>query len=128
MTDLDFDPLVKKATADAILERAASGLRQLMVELATALDPFPNFLGMATLRAVEVEPSGVANPDKGCIVVCADGQLYDLVLRVLPASMDVGGIDQTDELTEVDLSPGDFVAYAHAAVTELARILEEKWQ
>ena len=73
-----------------------------------------------------MEPAGVANLERGCIVVCPDGELYELVLRMLPGPVDVGGVDQTEEMRELDLSPGDYVAYPHAAVRELARIMEAR--
>ena len=126
MADPETDPLVKRAVADAVLERATGQLSELLRELASALDPFPSFLGMSTIQAVEVDPSGVAGSDQGCVVVCPDGQLYELVLRMVPGPIDLGGVEQVDELRELDLSPGNYVAYAYAAVRELARILEER--
>lgn len=126
MTENEIDPLVKRAVADAVLERASTQLGELLRELAAALDPFPNFLGMSTIQAVEVESSGVAESDRGCVVICPDGQLYELVLRMVPGPIDIGGVEQVDELRELDLSPGNYVAYAYAAVRELTHILEER--
>jgi hypothetical protein len=40
-----FDPLARKAQADAIVERAAEGLRQLLQEAVARLEPFPSFPG-----------------------------------------------------------------------------------
>ena len=128
MSDSDLDPIVKRAVADGVVERASLELRKLLRELADALDPFPSFLGISSIQAVEVDPSGVANPDRGCVVVCPDGEMYELVLRMVPGPVDVGGVDQTEELRELDLSPGDYVAYAYAAVKELTRIMEEQGQ
>ncbi len=124
----EIDPLVKRAIADAVLERASLELKKLLGELAAALDPFPTFLGLNTVQAVEIEPAGVAVADRGCVVVCPDGVLRELVLRMVPGPMDIGGVDQLEEMKELELSSGDYVAYAYAAVIELARILEERRQ
>ena len=124
----DVDPLVKRAVADAVVERASSELQKLMHELAGALDPFPGFMGLESVQALEVEPSGIVSPDRGCVVVCPDGELRELLLRILPSAMDSEGVDQTEEMRDLDLSPGDFVAYAHLAVREMARIIEERQQ
>ena len=126
MPDSDMDPLVKRAVADAVIERASSELRKLLLELVSTLDPFPSFMDIGSIQAVEVEPSGVGHRDHGCVVVCPDGELYELVLRLIPGPLDVGGVDQVEEMKPLDLPPGDYVAYAYAAVQELARLLEAR--
>ena len=60
-------------------------------------------------------------------MVLPDGQLRELVLRMTSGPFDTGGVDQSKELKELDLPPGDYVAYAYAAVVELARLVEERW-
>ena len=40
-----IDPIVKRAIADGVLQRAARELDKLLEELAAALDPFPFFKG-----------------------------------------------------------------------------------
>lgn len=129
--DLDLNPLAKRAAADAALERASIDasdtslkLRSLLAEIAAALDPFPNFMGLSSVQAVEVEPPGGANPQNGCVVVCPDGELRELVLRMIPAPFDMGGVEQTDEMAELDLPPAEFIAYAHTAVLALLKLLE----
>ncbi len=124
--DTWIDPLVKRAVADAVMERAAIELNKLLVEIAAALQPFPNFLGLTTIQAVEIDPTGVSNPENGCVVVCPDGVLRELALRMIPGPFDMGGVEQTDEMVELDLPPGEYVAYAHAAVHELLRLLEQR--
>ena len=131
MNQLSIDPLAKRAAANAALERAsldasdaALEMRTLLAEIAAALDPFPNFMGLSSVQAVEVEPPGGANPQNGCVVVCPDGELRELVLRMIPAPFDMGGVEQTDEMAELNLPPAEFVAYAHAAVLELLKLLE----
>jgi hypothetical protein len=126
LPDLDFDPLAKRAAADALVERVSSELRKLLQELAAALDPFPSFMGVGSLQAVEVRPDGVASADRGCIVVCPDGELRELVLRMVPGPIDIGGVEQIEEFEELSLPPGEYVAYACAAITTLARIIKER--
>ena len=126
VVDPTEDPLVKRAIADGVVERALVELTKLLRELAAQLDPFPSFLGLSSIQALEVNPSGVSNPERGCIVVCPDGELYELTLRMLPGPIDVGGVEQTEEIKEIELSPGDRVAYCHAAIGELTRIIEER--
>ena len=126
MNDAQVDPLIKRAIADAVMQRASIELNKLLVELAAALDPFPNFMGVSSIQAVEVEPSGVSNPDNGCVVVCPDGELRELVLRMIPGPFDMGGVEQTDEMAELEVPAGEYVAYAYAAVEELLKLLEER--
>jgi len=121
-----IDPIVKRAVADGVLRRATTELDKLLTELSAALDPFPAFMGTSSIQALEVDPAGVADPERGCVVVCPDGKLRELVLRMIPGPFDTGGVDQIEEFKELDLSPGDYVAYAYAAVVELTRILEER--
>ena len=128
MTQADFDPIVKRAVADAVVERASQELHKILTEMVQAVAPFPLLMGLATVQAVEVEPSGVRDPEKGCVVVCPDGELYELILRLIAGPEDVGGIDQVEEMKQLELSDGDYVAYAHAAVGELARIMLEREQ
>lgn len=126
MNEGPIDPLIKSAVADAVMQRASIELNKLLVELAASLDPFPNFMGVSSIQAVEVEPTGVSNPDNGCVVVCPDGELRELVLRMIPGPFGMGGVEQTDEMAELDLPPGEYVAYAYTAVQELLKLLEEQ--
>ena len=126
MSGPSLDPTVHRAAAEAALRRAASDLRRLLHELVAALDPFPGFLGIRSVQAVEVLPAGAPVPDRGCVVVCPDGELHELVLRMIPGPLDTGGVDQVEELKELDLPPAEFVAYAYSAIGELTRILDER--
>ena len=42
------------------------------------------------------------------------------MLRMMPSPFDTGRIDQSEEFKELDLAPSGYVAYAYAAVVELA--------
>ena len=126
MDSQEPDPLVARAVADAVVERAANELKKLIKQLALAFDPFPGFMGLNTVQAIEVEPSGTVNTDLGCIVICPDGELREFVLQMVPGPIDVGGVDNIEQFKDIELSHGDFVAYAYAAVQQLTTLLEDK--
>ena len=46
MDDTQIDPLIKRAVVDAVMQRASIELNKLLVELAGALKPFPDFMGL----------------------------------------------------------------------------------
>lgn len=54
---------------------------ELLRQAAEALTPFPRFMGVSTLQAIEVEPRGGVGPGRGCVVVCPDGLLHEYELR-----------------------------------------------
>ncbi len=130
------DPLVGKATADAIVERTARQLREILHELAGALDPFPLFPGSG-IPAVEAEPGAAESASRGCVVVCPDGGLYELSLSAdftsrLPSELldmqtqfDSSSVFQT-EMKPLDLSSQDYVVYAYNAIRALTEILEAR--
>ena len=64
---------------------------------------------------------------KAAVLWCPDGEPYELVLHLVPGPIDVGVVDQTEELKAADLSLCDQVAHAYSAVCELSRINEEGW-
>ncbi|MCS7207571.1 MAG: hypothetical protein NZ951_06550 [Dehalococcoidia bacterium] len=119
------DPLATQAYADSLVQRTAQELARLVKEVASALEPFPSFLGMATLQALEVE-GGKADPERGCVVVCPDGELYELVLRLMPGPGDIMPIDQVEEFKPLDLPPADYIPYAYRAVQALIQELARR--
>ncbi len=122
------DPWRARALATAAVDRAAQELHDIVKALAASLAPFPGFMGLATLQAVEVEPGRSANPDNGCIVVAPDGELYELILRAIPGPPETGGTDQVEELKELELDSKDYVPLAFQAIQELTRIHGERLQ
>ena len=98
----------------------AERLRAAVAELSSHLRPFPSFLGMRTLQAIELElPSGSGfqpPPELGCVVVLPDGQISELNLKMIPGSQGPFDIDQVEEFTELDLPPEQYIAYATVAV------------
>ena len=121
-----LEPWALKAVADTALERASGQLRDLLKDLAARLDPFPAFEGMQTIQAVEVEPKGFRAPDKGCVVVCEDGEFYDLNLQLIAGPTPDMPMDQVDNFKPLDLPPHEYVLYAYAAIEALTRELESR--
>jgi hypothetical protein len=131
MTSEDFDPLAQKAQADALVEEAALRLRELLREAVSRLDPFPPFPGAFFTHAIEAEPATAAHADRGCVVVCPDGELYELVMGVeLPSSPDEQAnpvSTRKEELRKLDdLHPREYLVYAYNALTRVVEILLEQ--
>ena len=98
----------------------AERLRATVAELASQLRPFPPFLGMSTLQAIELElPPGSGfqpPPELGCVVVLPDGEISELGLKMIPGPDGPTDVDQVEEFTELDLPPEQYIAYATVAV------------
>jgi hypothetical protein len=122
-----FDPLARKAQADAIVERAAEGLRQLLQEAVARLDPFPSFPGAYFTLAIEAEPDAASHADRGCVVVGPDGELYELMMGLEPPPGPGEPADpvsmRKEEMTRLELHPRDYVVYAYNALTRVVELL-----
>ena len=107
----------------------AERLRATVAELAAQLRPFPPFLGMNSLQAIELElPPGSGfqpPPELGCVVVLPDGEISELNLKIIPGPDGPTDVDQVEEFRELDLPPEQYIAYATVAVqllqTEIKR-------
>jgi hypothetical protein len=131
MTAEDFEPLAQKAQADAVVEGAALRLRELLREAVRHLDPFPPFPGAFFTYAIEAEPAAAAHAERGCVVVCPDGELYELVMEMeLPSFADEPADPvslRKEELKRLDnLHPRDYLVYAYNALTRVVEILLEQ--
>ncbi len=115
-----------KSNDNSQANKTEAELRQEVRRLAQALVPFPEFLGLSSVHAIEVEPVADVTSDVGCVVVCPDGELRELVLRLIPGPIDFGGVEQNEEMKELELDEEEYVKYARAAVVELKRILTER--
>jgi hypothetical protein len=127
MSNEEPDPLAYKAHADLIVERAADQFRRLLLEAVQKLDPFPPFPGAFFTYGIEVELPGFANLERGCVVLGADGELYELEMSI-DFSGDTGDpVAARDEhLKKLDLHPGDYVVYAYHALTKVVELLMEQ--
>lgn len=122
------DPLLVQAQADAILQRAATALRELLHSTARDLDPFPEFPGAFFAYGIEVDPEGEIGGDLGCVVLAEDGELYELQIGLDPEQMDSRDpvAMRAEERVPLDLPPDQYVAYAYRALQQAARVLEER--
>lgn len=120
--------MARKQQADLLLERTALQLRQLLEEAAGQLRPFPPFPGAFFTNAIEVEAPAAESPERGCIVVCEDGELYELKMSI-DFSEDVSDpVSARDEkLTKLeDLHPRDYILLAYEALTRVTEHLMEQ--
>ncbi len=130
------DPLLRKAQADVVLERTAGQLRQLLGEACAELDPFPPFPNALFTNAVECEEGASSDPERGCVVVCADGELYELEMGIDHDSIELTGswdpvTARKETAKKLELHPRDYLVYAYnglMAVTELLLERDEEGQ
>jgi hypothetical protein len=126
------DPLLRKAQADNIIERAAMQLDQLLKEACAELDPFPPFPNALFTHAIECDPGPAARSDLGCVVVAEDGELYELEFGIDHDSIELTGswdpvTARKETKKKLDLHPRDYLVYAYnglIAVTE--HLLEQR--
>ncbi|MEE9247267.1 MAG: hypothetical protein V3U79_01035 [Dehalococcoidia bacterium] len=124
MTQKDLTPGQYIPEADAVLEESAARLWEILRQAATRLDPFPSFYGSMTLRAVEAEPPEGQGSDRGCVVVCPDGELYELTVDFSPSPFGFStNMEREEKVTKLDLPPLTYISYAYNALAELIRLL-----
>ena len=129
---MTVEPLLRKAQADNLLERAAMQLQQLLREACAELDPFPPFPNALFTNAIECDPGPAARADIGCVVVCEDGELYELEFGIDHDSIELTGswdpvTARKETKKKLDLHPRDYLVYAYnglVAVTE--HLLEQR--
>ncbi len=110
--------------ADATLGEAAARLKELLQEAASRLDPFPTFYGSLTVRAIEAEPPQEQSSDLGCVVVCPDGELYELEVGFSPSPFGFStNMEREEKLTKLDLPTLTYISYAHSALSEVSKLL-----
>jgi hypothetical protein len=125
MTSTSDSPEQQYLPGNHPVAEAASRLHQLLADLASRLHPFPAFLNMTSLQAVELDlmPEGI--PDRGCVVVLPGGEICELDLKVVPGIEGISESDQLEEFREMDLPPEEYIMYAASAIRllylELAR-------
>lgn len=121
------DPMARKTQADLLLEHTAMQLRQLLQEAAAQLRPFPPFPGAFFTNAIEVEAAAAETPERGCIVVCEDGDLYELQMSIDFSDDAPDPVSARDEkLTKLELHPRDYVVLAYEALACVTEHLMER--
>jgi hypothetical protein len=131
MTEQAADPLALKEQADLIIDRAAGQLRRLLREATAKLRPFPSFPGAFFTNAIEAEPGRAAGTERGCVVVCEDGELYELQIGVDLEAAALGGFEdpvslRDEKLLPLDLHPLDYLSYAYNALSAVTEKLLER--
>ena len=112
--------------AESTLREAAARLRELLAELAQKLQPFPAFLNMASVQAVELEPSFAPTADHGCVVVLPEGEICEMHLSVIPGIQGIMDIDQVERFTELELPDEEYIVYAATAIRLLSQELRRR--
>ena len=110
--------------ANASLDEAAARLKEMLKEAASRLEPFPTFYGSLTVRAIEAEPPQGQSSDLGCVVVCPDGELYELAVGFSPSPFGFStNMEREEKLTKLDLPTLTYISYAHSALSEVSKLL-----
>ena len=109
-----------------LLENTAAHLHEVVAELARLLQPFPAFMGMTSLQAIELEPPQDSVSEWGCVVVLADGEICELELEVIPGPVGPTDVDQVDRYKPLELSAGDYIHFAAGALRMMGRELERQ--
>ncbi len=118
------DALVRKKKAEAILERAALQLKQLLQEAVAEVD-LPYFLNSFTVQGIEVELSPVLGKEQGCVLLCPDGELYDYTYNIEIGEF-TPSLDRKEKTQKLELAPADYIPYAYSALVQLAQLSEGK--
>ena len=93
----------------------------MLADLCLRLVPFPAFMGMTTIQAVELEPALNPRIDRGCVVVTPDGMIAELDVTAIPGVVGVLEVDQVEEFKPLEnLSPEEYLIYLVAAVRALS--------
>ena len=118
----------RKGQADLLLERTALQLRRLLQEAAAQLRPFPPFPGAFFTNAIEVEAEAAESTERGCVVVCEDGELYELKMSIDFSDDAADVVSARDEkLAKLeDLHPRDYVVLAYEALGRITEHLMER--
>ena len=114
------------AKVEATLLEAAARLRDLVAQAALGLRPFPPFMNMVSLQAIELQPPFRGFSDRGCVVVLPNGQICQLDLRVIPGTPGLSDVDQIEEFLELDLPPDEYILYATEAIRVLVREMDRR--
>ena len=126
MTSRDVNPRQPQPAAITLIEETASQLKGLLADLASRLRPFPAFLDMVSVQAIELEPLSGAPQERGCVVVLPDGEICELDLMALPGIQGISDIDQVEQLSELELPPEEYVVYAASAIRLLYQELRRR--
>ena len=94
--------------------------------MAGLLRPFPAFMGMSTLQAIELEPPLDSAKEWGCVVLLPDGDICELELEVISGPSGPADVDQVDRYRSLELSSEDYIYFAAAALRAMGKELERR--
>ncbi len=128
---MDANPLLRKAQADNLLDRTALQLQQLLREACADLDPFPSFPNALFTNAIECDPGGIGDPERGCVVVCEDGELYELEFGIDHDAIELTGswdpvTARKETKKKLELHPRDYIVYAYNGLVAVTEALLER--
>jgi len=112
--------------SEAVLATAAAQLHDILGELAAQLRPFPSFLNMVSVQAVELEPVFKPLTERGCLVVNPDGEICEFNLTTIPGAAGVLDMESIEEFQELDLGAEEYILYASAAIIMLTKELNRR--
>ncbi len=112
--------------AESVLHDAAARLKELLAALAQSLRPFPAFLNMDSLQAVELEPPLAPTTDHGCVVVLPEGEICEMDLSLMPGIQGIMDIDQVERFAELELPDDEYIVYAATAIRLLSQELRRR--
>ena len=102
------------------LWQTAALLEATVADLCGRLQPFPAFLGMTTIQAIELDPYPVPLPDLGGVVLTPDGTIAELDVAAIPGIVGVLEVDQVEEFRPLDLPVQAHLVYLTEAIRVLA--------
>ena len=108
--------------ANSSLEKSKESLQEILKELATQIRPFPGFLNMNTIQAIEIPVPKEFSEKYGCVVVLPNDDINEIILKTIPAPESLGEIDQTEEYVELDMPLIDSIIYSYNAINTLLAI------
>ena len=127
MVQDNLNPAVQQAIAETVITQTGSELHSIIKRLIEKVQPFPTFPEMPSIQALEILPSGIKDAERGCIVLCNDGEFYELTIRTIPGTPSLGGgFDHIEEYESHKLSTGDYVAYAYVAIKQLTQLIQQQ--
>ncbi len=102
------------------LWQAVAALEAAVSEMCRRVQPFPAFLGMTSIQAIELDPAPAPFPDLGCVVLTPDGEIAELDVTAIPGVVGVLEVDQVEEFRPLELPAEAQLMYLTEAVRVLA--------
>ena len=109
-----------RPSEEGVLWQAVAGLEDIVSDLCRRLQPFPAFLGMTTIQAIELDPMPSPLPHLGCVVLTPDGAIAELDVTAIPGVVGVLEVDQVEEFRPLELPVQARLTYLTEAIRVLA--------